>query len=224
MLAFGFWIAQEIDFASRDVGAETVFAFGSGLYKASEETAFISIEGRRSNFSDANRCVDVAILRWMKGRNRNLARSHFKVFIALDLFHFEISREHANAQVGSARDFDADLKVVLAVMAVGALNGQFSACRSGREVQDYMRRILVASSAGDVDRILVGGNDFEAGGSRFNGQQGPRLQRDVEALIAWNAIFSECGKAAGEEGRSCDGTHGSHEYDYARAPKFVPCA
>lgn len=156
-------IAEQLDLSGGDMGVEPIVAFGILPAEVAKEAAFVGTEGLSPHFACTNGSVDAAVVALMDGADRDLPRSDFNVLVALDAFNRDLTRQHANTQVGPSGDFDPDLDAVIAMRGMRTLDREFAAIRRGRKMKgDVARGVVIAGGAGDMNRVLVGADDFES--------------------------------------------------------------
>ena len=126
-----FRTSQEIDLPGGNVRVKAVFTGCCTLCDTTEKTTTVGIKGRSIDFADADGCTDDAVIPFVNGGDGNLTSAEFDILVAFDFLHLHLSREHADPEICSAWNLNADLKIVVAVLEMRAFNREFAAIGGG---------------------------------------------------------------------------------------------
>lgn len=124
-------VTVQINLASSYVRLQPVVATCIRPSKPSEEAALVGAVGPCLDFAYADRHIHAAVVAGVNSRDGDLSRSDIDILVALDLFHCDLARKHANTQACSSRNLDLNLEVVVAMLEMNAPDRQFAAIRRG---------------------------------------------------------------------------------------------
>jgi hypothetical protein len=213
----------QIDLTSADMRTQPIFAVLSCFRHAPEEAALVRVVHGSIHLANADGCFDGAVIPVVV-RDRDLAGPNGNVLIAGDLLNLHLSRKHPHGEARLFWNLDADLGSV-SMPHMLALNGELAAGRIRGETQPDATRIsgvVIAGRAGNMDRLFIGANDLQAGGTRIDTEDGSRVQRCGQSLIAGCSRLRRSGESAAEQNRACNGNSNSHPGNYGMSRPIVP--
>jgi hypothetical protein len=74
----------------------------------------------------------------------------------------------------------------------------------------------------DVDRLLIGSNNFETCWPRVDCEKRAGAEWGCERLITWDSCLCETGNITGKQSRACDSTDEFHKDTYEDSTTIVP--
>lgn len=155
------------------MGVEAILAGCVLLAKLAEESALVCAVDLGVYLAHSDRDIDLAVVPGVRRGDGDLSGFEFDVLVAYDVLHGDLSGGHLKVEVHLAWDLDADLHAVVfeaeAGDGEGGVRGRAGELEMGVQ-GGFGVLILGGGLAGDVDRLLIGGDDLDACGAGVDGQ------------------------------------------------------